>query len=185
MNTLFNKVLSEYEKCIFQFHLEQTFCQPNIKRIVLDMGMCYEDCNCDSQDCSTPGFPVLHYLLEFAQTRVHWVGDAIQPSNPLLSLSPPALNFPQHQGFSSESGLHISWPKHWGFSFSISPSNECSGLISFRTDWFDLAVQGTLRSLLQYHSSKASILQHSAFFIVQLSQPYMTTGKTIVTKKTW
>ena len=95
--------------------------------------------------------------------------------------------FPSIRVFSSESVLHIRWPKHWGFSFNISPSNEYSELISFRIDWFDLsAVLGTLKSLLQHHSSKASILQHSAFFIVQLSHPYMTTGKTIaLTRRTF
>ena len=103
-----------------------------------------------------------------------------QPSHLLSSSSPPALNLSQHQGFSSESVLHIRWPKYWSFSFSISPTNEYSGLISFRIDWFDLlVVQGTLKSLLQYHSSKASILLHSAFFIVQLLHLYLTTGKTL------
>ena len=102
----------------------------------------------------------------------------MQPFHPLSSPSPPAFNLSQHQGFSNESVLHIRWPKYWGFSFSISPSNEYSGLISFRIDWFDLAVQGTLKNLLQHHSSKASILC-SAFFIVQISHPYVTTGKTI------
>ena len=107
-----------------------------------------------------------------------WVGDAIQPSHPLLSPSPPALNASQHQGFSSESALHIKWPKNWSFSSSISPSNEYSGLISFRMDWFDLlVVQGTLKSPLQLHNS--SVLWHSAFFMVQLSHLYMITGKTI------
>ena len=103
---------------------------------------------------------------------------------PLLLL--PSI-FPSIRVFSSESVLHIRWPKDWSFSFSISPSNEYSGLISFRTDWLDLlCVQGTLKSLLQHHSSKASILQHSAFFIVQLSYPYMTTGKTIaLTRRTF
>ena len=97
------------------------------------------------------------------------VGDAIQPSHPLSSPSPPALNLSQNQGLSNESALHIRWPKYWSFSFNISPSNEQSGLISFRMDWLDLlAVQGTLKSLLQHHSSKASILRCSAFFIVQL-----------------
>ena len=135
---------------------------------------------CDPMDCGTPGFPVLHYLPEFTQTHVHWVGDAIQPIHPLLSPSPPTLNLFQHQGLSNESVLCIRWPKYWSFSFSISPSNEYSGLISFRIDWLDLLViQGTLKSLLQHHSSKAPILQCSAFFIVQLSHPYMTTGKTI------
>ena len=131
-------------------------------------------------DYSTPGFPVFYQLPELAQTHVHRVGDAIQPSHPLSTPSPPTFNLSQHQGFSNESVLHIRWPKYWGFSFSISPSKEYSGLISFRMDWLDLlAVQGTLKSLHQYHSSKASILQCSAFFVVQLSHPYMTTGKTI------
>ena len=128
----------------------------------------------DPMNCSMPGFPVLQYLLEFAQTHVHWISDAIQPSHPLLSPSPPAFNASQHQGFPSESALHIKWPKNWSFSSIISPSNEYSGLISFRMDWFDLfAVQGTLKSLLQHHNS--SILWHSAFFMVQLTHPYMTT----------
>ena len=108
------------------------------------------------------------------------VGDGIQSSPPLSSPSPFAFNLFQHQVFPSESALRIRWPKCWSFSVSISPSNEYSGLISFRTDWFDLlAVKGTLKSLLQCHSSKASILQCSTFFMVQLSHPYMTTGKTI------
>ena len=137
-------------------------------------------------DCSTPGFPVHHQLPEFTQTHVHWVSDAIQPSHPLsspflLPLIPPSIRV-----FSIESTLHIRWPKYWSFSFSISPSNEHSELISFRKDWLDfLAVQGTLKSLLQHHSSKASILRCSAFFTVQLSHPYMTTGKTIaLTRRT-
>ena len=103
---------------------------------------------------------------------------AVQPSHPLSSPSPPVFNLSQHQGLSSESVLLIRWPKYWSFSFSISPSNENSGLISFRMDWLNLlVVQGTLKSLLQHHSSKASILWSSTFFIVQLSHPYMTTGK--------
>ena len=130
-------------------------------------------------NCSMPGFPVLHYLPEFAQTHVHWVSEAIQPFHLLLPSS-PALNLSHHQGFSSESALCIRWSKYWTFSFNITPSNEYSGLISSRIDRFDLlAVQRTLNSLLQHHSSKASILWHSAFFMVQLSHPYMTTGKTI------
>ena len=135
----------------------------------------------DPMDCNTPGFPVHHQLLELAQTHVHWIGDAIQASHLLSSPFPPAFKiFPSIKVFSNESVLCIRWPKYWSFSFSISPSSEYSGLISFRMDWLDLlAVQGTLKSLLQYHSSKASILQRSAFFIVQLSHPYMTTGKTI------
>ena len=125
-------------------------------------------------------FPVHHQLPELAQTHIHWVSDAIQPSHPLSSPSSPAFNLSQHQGFFNESVLHIRWPKYWSFSFSISPSNEYSGQISFRMDWFDLlAVQGTFKSLLQHHSLKAPILWHSAFFMVQLSHPYMTTGKTI------
>ena len=130
-------------------------------------------------DCSTPGLPVHHHLLEFTQTHVHWVGDAVQPSHPLSSpLLLPSI-FPSIRVFSNESVLHIRWPKHWSFILSICPSNEYSGLISFRMEWLNLlAVQGTLKNLLQHHTSKALILQHSAFFIVQLSHPYMTTGKT-------
>ena len=125
-------------------------------------------------------FPAHHRLPELTQTHVHRIGDVIQPSHPLSSPSPPVFNPSQHQVFSSESVLHIRWSKYWSFSFSISPSNEYSGLIFFRMDWLDfLAVPWTLKSLLQHHSSKASILRCSAFFIVQLSHPYMTTGKTI------
>ena len=133
-------------------------------------------------DWSTPGLPVPHQLPEFTQTHVHWVGDAIQPSNPLLFPSSPAFSLSQAQGleFSNESALCIRWTKYWSFSFSISPSNEHSELISFRIDWLDLlAVQGTLKSLLHHHSSKASIPQCSPFFIVQLSHPYMTIEKNI------
>ena len=132
-------------------------------------------------DGSTPRFPVHHQLPEITQTHVHRVGDVIQPSHLLSSPSPPTFNLSQHHVFFPMSQfLHIRWLKYWSFSFSISPSNEYSGLISFRMDWLDLlAVQGTLKSLFQHHSSKASILQHSAFFIVQLSHPYMTTRKTI------
>ena len=130
-------------------------------------------------DCSIPGLPVHPQLPQFTQTHVRWVSDAIQPSHPLSSPSSPAPIPPSIRVFSNESALHISWPKYWSFSFSISPSNEHSGLI-FRMDSLDLlAVQGTLKSLLQHHSSKASVLWCSAFFIVQLSHPYMTTGKTI------
>ena len=124
---------------------------------------------CDPMGCSVPGSSVLHCLPEFAQTHDHWVSDAIQPSHPPLPSSPPALNLSQNQIFFSELALCIKWPKYWSFSFSISPSSEYSGLISFRIDWFDfLAVQGTLSSLLQPHSSKALTLQCSAFFMVQL-----------------
>ena len=127
-----------------------------------------------------PGFPVYHQLLEINTTHVHQVSDAIQPSHSLSSLSPPAFNLSQEWVFSIQLVLHVRWPKCWSFSFSISPSNEHSGLNSFRMNWLDLlAVQGTLKSLLQHHSSKASILRRSAFFMVQLSHPYVTTGKTI------
>ena len=130
-------------------------------------------------DCSTPGLPVHHQLPEPAQTHVHPVSDAIQPSHPLLSPS-PAFNLSLYQGLFKWVSSSRQVAKYWSFSFSISPSNEYSGLKSFRIDWLDLlAVQGTLKSLLQHYSSKASILQCSAFFIVQLSRLYMTTGKTI------
>ena len=134
---------------------------------------------CDPMDCSTPGFPVFHSLSEFIQIHVHWVSDAIQPSHllsptPLSSCPQP---FPVSGSFSNELALRIRWPKYWNFSFSISPSNEYSGLISFRIDWFDLTVQGALKSLLQHPTSKASFLWHSAFLMVQLSHVYMTTGK--------
>ena len=135
----------------------------------------------DPMDCSTPGLPVLHYLLEFVQAHVHWASDVLHPFHPLL---PPLLLpsiFPSIRGFSNEPVLHIRWPNDQSLSFTISPSKERSRLISFRTNWFHLlAVQGTPKSEdSQYHSSKASILGHSAFFMVQLSHPYMTTGKTI------
>ena len=142
---------------------------------------------CDPMDCSAPGFPVHHQLLELTQTHVHQVGDAIQPSHPLSFSSLPAFNLSQHQG-------HFRWvssshqvAKLLEFKLNISPSNEHPGLIFFRMDWLDLlAVQGTLTSLLQHHSSKASILRHSAFFIVQLSHPYMIMGKTIaLTRQTF
>ena len=129
---------------------------------------------------STPGLLVHHQLPEFTQTHVHRVSDAIQPSHPRSSPSLHAPNPSQHQSFSNETTLRIRWPKYWSFSFSIIPSKEIPGLLSFRMDWLDLlAVQGTLNSLFQHHSSKASILQHPAFFIVQHSHPYMTTGETI------
>jgi len=122
---------------------------------------------CDPIDCSTPDFPVLHYLPEFAQIHViHWFSESVRPSNHLILCYPLLLLlsvFPNIRVFSSESVLRVRWPKYWSFSFSISPSSEYPGLIPFRTDWFDLlAVQGTLKSLLQHHSSKASILRCSA-----------------------
>ena len=141
---------------------------------------------CDPMNCSTPGLPIHHQLPEFTQTHIHRVRDTIKPSHPLSSPSPPAPNPSQYQSLSNKSTLRMRWPKYWSFSFSIIPSKEIPGLISFLMDWLDLlAVQGMLKSLLQHHSSKASILRHSAFFIVQLSHPYMTTGKTIaLTRRT-
>uniref|UniRef100_A0AC11E2N7 Uncharacterized protein n=1 Tax=Ovis aries TaxID=9940 RepID=A0AC11E2N7_SHEEP len=131
-------------------------------------------------DGSMPGFPVHHQLPEPTKTHVHQVADAIQSSHLLLSLLLLPSIFPSIGVFSNESVPHIRWPKYWSFSLTISPSNEYLGLISFRMDWLDLlAVQGTLKSLLQHHSSKASVIWRSAFFIVQLSHPYMTTGKSI------
>ena len=132
---------------------------------------------------STPGLPVHHQLPEFTQTHVHRIDDAIQPPHPLSSPSPPALIPPSIRVFSNESTLRVRWPKYWSFSFSMSPSNEHPALISFRLDWLDLlAVQETLKSLLQHHSSKASILRRSAFFTVQLSHPFFRVTKLIKNK---
>ena len=142
---------------------------------------------CDPMDCSTPGFPILHYLPEFAQTMSV---ESVMPSSHLILCYPllllPSI-FSSIRVFSNESAFHIRWLKFWSFSFNISPSNEYSELISFMIDWLDLlAVQGTLKSLLQHHSLKASMLQCSAFFIVQLSHSYMTTGKnTALTRRTF
>ena len=141
----------------------------------------------DPMKCSTPGLPVHHQLPESTQTMSI---ESVMPSNHLILFCPllllPSI-FPSIRDFSNELALHIRWPKYWSFSFNISPSNEHPGLISFRLDWLALlAVQGTLKSLLQHHSSKASILWCSAFSIVQLSHPYMTTGKTIaLTRRTF
>ena len=133
---------------------------------------------CDPMNGNTPGLPVHHQLLEPTQTHVQRVGDVIQPSNPLSSPSPPAPYPSQHQGLSPRVNSSHEVAKYWSFIFNISPSNEHPRLISFRMDWLDLlAVQGTLKSLIQHHSSKASILRCSAFFTVQHSHPYMTTGK--------
>ena len=129
-------------------------------------------------DCSTPGFPVHHQLLELAHSHVHWVM-SLQPSRPLSPLSPPALSLSQHQGLLQWVGSSHQGLKYWSFSFSITPSNDYSGFISIRMDWFGLlALRGTLNSLLQHHSLKASILWHSPFFMVQLSYLYKITGKT-------
>ena len=140
---------------------------------------------CDPMNHSTPGLPVHHQLEEFIQTHVHWVSDAIPPSHPLSSPSPPGFHLSQHQDlFPWVSTLHQVAKV---LTFNLRPSNEYSGLISFRMDWLDLlAVQGTLKSLLQHHSSKVSILWCLAFFIVQLPHPYMTTRKTIaLTRRTF
>ena len=146
-----------------------------------------------TQSCQTlcdpmPGLPVHHQLPGPTQTQVFWIGDANQPAHSLSSPSPPAFSLPQHHGlFKWVIFSHQYWPKYWGFSFSISPSNEYSGFLSFKMDWLDLlVVHGTLKSLLPHQSSKASILRLSAFFIVQLSDPYVTTGKTItLTRQTF
>ena len=141
----------------------------------------------DTMDCRMPGLPIHHQLPESTQTHVHWVSDAIQPSHTLSSPSPPTFNLFQHQWLFQWVSSSHRWSKNWSFSFSISRSNEYSGFIYFRMDWLDLlAVQGTLKSLLQYHRSKASILRCPAFFIVQLSHPYTTTGKAIaLTRQTF
>ena len=142
---------------------------------------------CNPIDCNTPRLPIHHQLLEL--TKLMSI-ESVMPSSHLILCCPllllPSI-FPSIKIFSNESVLRFRWPEYWSFSFSISPSNEYSGLISFKMDWFDLlAVQETLKSILQHHSSKASVLWHSAFFIVQLSHPYMTTGKTIaLTKQTF
>ena len=135
---------------------------------------------CDTMNCSTPGLPVHRQLLEFTQIHVHWVGDAIQPSHPLLSPSSPALNLSQHQGLFQWISSSHQVAKVLEFQLQHQSIQRTPRTDFFRMDWLDLlAVQGTLKSLLQHHTSKASILRHSAFFIVQLSHPYMTTGKTI------
>ena len=130
-------------------------------------------------DCSTSGFPVYHQHLGFTQTHVHWISDTIQPSHPLSYPSPPTFNFPSFRVFSNESVLLITWPKYWSFSFSWNFPMNIQDWSPWGLDWLDLlVVQGTLKSLLQHHCSKASILCCSAVFIVQLSHLYMTTGKT-------
>ena len=140
---------------------------------------------CNPMNRSMPGLPVHHQLPESIQTHVHLVSDASSHLILTLILLPPIL--PSIRIFSNKSTLHMKWPKYWSFSFSISPSNEHPGLISFRMDWLDLlAVQGTLKSLLQLLSSKPSVLQCLDFFIVQLSHPYMTTGKALaLTRRTF
>ena len=131
-------------------------------------------------NCSTPGFPVLRYLSEFAKTHVHWLSDDIQPSHPCHPLLLLPSSFPSIRVFSSESALCISWPKYWSFSFSISPSNEYSEwFLLGLTSLISLQSKGLSRSLFQHHNLEASLFQNSVFFMVQFSHPYMTTGKTI------
>ena len=141
---------------------------------------------CDPMNCSMPGLLVHHHLPAFTQTHVHWVNDVTQPSHPLSSPSLPAFNLSQHQGlFQLVSSSH-QVAKVLEFQLQHQSFHEYSGLISFRMDWLDLLVQGTLKSLLHYINLKVSVLWHSAFFIVQLSHPYMTTGKTIaLTRQTF
>ena len=163
----------------FKFSLMQLFCYSFSKRALSSVQFT-QSCPdlCDPMKPSTPGLPVYHQLPESKPMSI----ELVMPSNHLILWGPllflPSI-FPSIRVFSNESALCIRWPKYWSFSFNISPSNEHPGLISFRMDRLDLlAVQGTLKHLLQHHSSKASILRPSAFFIVQLSHPYMTTGKT-------
>ena len=171
-----------YYKCLRHSERGKDVCVTSWKLSSVQFSSVPQSCPtlCDPLECSMQGFPVHHQLPELTQTHVHQVSDATQPSHPLSSPSPPTSIFPSIRVFSNELVLRSRWPKYWSFSFSFSPSNEYSGLIPFRIDSLNLlAVQGILKSLLQHHSSKALILWHSAFFIVQLSQPYMTTGKTI------
>ena len=187
LHHLSHQGISDCDKCLFRKKIRR-----QVKTSILENLDCFVpsktlqfSCSVVSDSlgpvgCSMPGFPVHHQLLEPTQTHVHCISDAIQPSHPLLSPSPPTFYPSQHQSLFELSVLRIRQPKYWSFSFSISPPSDYSGWISFRIDSFDLlAVQGTLKSLLQHQSSKASILWCSAFFIVQLSHPYMTTGKTI------
>ena len=137
----------------------------------------------DPKDCSTPGFPVIHHLLELAQTHVHWVGDAIQPSHPLLPPSFPALNLFHHQGLFQWVGSLHQVAKYWSFSFSISPSNECSGLFSFRIDWFDLfAVQGTLKRLHQHLWGDTILPPSLICLLCLLDHPPLTLTEGLVSK---
>ena len=183
LKSLLMKVKEESEKVDLKLNIQKTKITESGPISSVQLLSCLT--LCDPMNHSMLGLPVYHHLPEFTQTHVHRVGDVIQHSHPLLSPSLPVLNPSQHQGLSHKSTFHMRWPKNWSFSFNISPSNEHPRLI-FRMDWFDLlAVQGTLKSLLQHHTSKASILWCSVFFIVQLSYSYMTTGKTIaLTRRT-
>ena len=179
------QISQEADQVVWYSHVFQNFPQFIMIHTVKGFGMCPILCN--PMNCSTPGLPIHHQLPEFTQLMSI---ESVMSSSQLILCRPllllPSI-FPIIRVFSNESALCIRWPKYWIFSFNISPSNEHPGLISFRMDLLDLlAVQGTLKSLLQHHSSKASILLHSAFFIVQLSHPFMTTGKTIaLTRQTF
>ena len=156
-------------------------CHTNIDQRKVQFSSVAQSCPtlCDPMNSSMPGLPVHHQLLKLTQTNVHQAGDAIHHLILCHPHFPPSM-FPSISVFASESMIHITWPKYWSFSFNISPSNENSGLISFRMDWLDLIpVQGTLKCLLKHDISKTSVLWHSAFFIIQLSNPYMTTRKSI------
>ena len=176
-----SKLGKEYDKAVYRYPIYLTPLQSTLREVILQFSSVAQSCLtlCDPMECSTPGFSVHHQLLELKLMSI----ETVMPSNHLTLCCPllllPSI-FPSIRVFSDESVLCMRWPKYWSFSFSISPSNEYAGLIFFRIDWLDLlAVQRTLKSLLQYRSSKASILRHSTFFIVQLSHPYMTTGKII------
>ena len=163
---LFSGIFAFNFSAVLNFSLHQIRSDQSFSHVLL----------CDTMNCSTPGLPVHHQLPVFTQTHVHRVSDAIHHCRPLLLLPPIP---PSIRVFSNESTLCMRWPKYWGFSFSIIPSKEIPGLF-FRMDWLDLlAVQGTIKCRLHHHCSKASFLRHSDFFTVQLSQPYMTTGKTL------
>ena len=181
-----DKFLEKYDQSVLSHEEIQNLNRPILRKEFQSDSSVAQSCPTlrDPMNHSTPGLPVHHHLLEFTQTHIHRVSDAICHlilCRPLLLLPwiPPIIRV-----FSNESTLRMRWPKYWSFSFSIIPSKVIPGLISFRMDWLALlAVQGTLKCLLQHHSSKASVLQCSAFFIDQLSHPYMTTGKTIALTK--
>ena len=176
IQSIFSALKILYAISIYPYPAPQPLSTTNL--FTVSIVLSFPECNivvqllshlCNPMDCSMPSFPVHHHLPEFVQIHIHWVGDAIRPSHllsPLLFL--PSI-FPSIRVFYNESAAHIRWPKYWSFNFSISPSNEYSGFISFKIDWFYLAVQGTFRSLLQYPSLKASILWCSTLFMVQLS----------------
>ena len=164
---IFNEYVTAHPKTTSGINKELltiTISEKKDRKMIFQFSSVAQSCPtlCDSMNCRMPGLPVHYQLPESIQTHVHWVSDAIQPSHPLSSPSPPALNLPSIRVFSNDSALHIRWSKYWSFSFNTNPSNKHPGLISFRMVWLNLlAVQGTLKSLLQHHSSKASVLWHS------------------------